>query len=135
MLVTRTVDQISAPTADDRNAVLAAPVATVSFERAFAAWQCLHVLEVSRPQTASPPLAEARVVFWNAERLKYLAPSASLLERAGADILLLCEVDVGMARSGNRHTIGELSSRLGTGYAFVEFVELGLGNARERVWH
>ena len=37
---------------------------------------------------------------------------------------------------GNRHTVADLRSRLGTGYVFgVEFVELGLGDARERAWH
>ena len=41
-----------------------------------------------------------------------------------------------MARTGNRHTVADLARELGTGYAFgVEFVELGLGDARERAWH
>lgn len=136
MLVTRSIDRFEGPSADDRDAVLMAPVAADRFERAFVGWECLHAVELRHPVTLAPPMPAARVVFWNAERLKYPAPSASLLERAGADILLLCEVDVGMARSGNRHTVGDLSSRLGTGYAFgVEFVELGLGDARERAWH
>jgi len=41
-----------------------------------------------------------------------------------------------MARSGNRHTTADLAAALDMGYAYgVEFVELGLGDAREQAWH
>ncbi len=50
----------------------------------------------------------------------------------GASVALLSEMDLGMARSGNRHTTRDLAESLGAGYAFgVEFVELGLGFGRE----
>ncbi len=83
---------------------------------------------------AVPPVV--RVAAWNAERLKHVAASAALLERAGADIVLLSEADLGMARSGNRDTAADLAAALGMGYVYgVEFVELGLGDARETRWH
>jgi endonuclease/exonuclease/phosphatase family metal-dependent hydrolase len=81
-----------------------------------------------------PVGARLRVAAWNAERLKYHAPSAALLR--GADVVLLTEADIGMARSGNRHTVRDLAEALGMGWAYgVEFVELGLGDARESEWH
>ena len=41
-----------------------------------------------------------------------------------------------MARSGQRHTAHDLAAALDQGYAFgIEFLELGLGNARERRVH
>jgi endonuclease/exonuclease/phosphatase family metal-dependent hydrolase len=41
-----------------------------------------------------------------------------------------------MARSGNRHAIADLAGALSAGWVFgVEFVELDLGDARERRWH
>ena len=136
MLVTRTIDRIAAPSLAERTAVLSAPLEAGSFETAFVGIDCLHAIEVVEPASVAPTVATARVVFWNAERLKYFEPSAELVEGACADIVLLCEVDVGMARSGNRHTVVDLATRLGTGYAFgVEFVELGLGDARERGWY
>ena len=136
MLVTRTVDRIQAPTSAERDAVLAAPIRADSFEAAFAAWPCLHAIEVAESPASVAAVASARVVFWNAERLKYPAASAALLAAASADVLLLCEVDVGMARSDNRHTVADLAAQLATGYTFgAEFVELGLGDARERAWH
>jgi endonuclease/exonuclease/phosphatase family metal-dependent hydrolase len=92
----------------------------------------LHLIEhgaAPRPATARPSL---RIAAWNAERLKFADPSARLLMASGADILLLTETDLGMARSGNRHTTADLAQAAGMGFAFgVEFVELGLGDVRE----
>jgi endonuclease/exonuclease/phosphatase family metal-dependent hydrolase len=90
-----------------------------------------------RPASAERPVAaRLRVAAWNAERLKYRAPSAALLRDAGADVVLLTEADIGMARSGNRHTVRDLADALGMGWAYgVEFAELGLGDARECEWH
>jgi len=86
------------------------------------------------PDESAPLPGRLRVAAWNAERLKYAAPSAALLR--GADVVLLTEADIGMARSGNRHTVRDLAEALGMGWAYgVEFVELGLGDARESEWH
>lgn len=137
MLVTATVDRLAPPDAEALTRAVEEPIQPAGFRAAFDRWTCLHAIEtVPSPAEVSPKPSSARVVFWNAERLKYSEPSVSLLESAQADILLLCEVDVGMARSGNRHTVADLAARLGTGYMFgVEFVELGLGDSRERAWH
>ncbi|MFO1035825.1 MAG: endonuclease/exonuclease/phosphatase family protein [Geminicoccaceae bacterium] len=136
MLVTRCVERIDLPSPAQREAVLREPVTETSFRRAFDEFESLHAVEVMASPAAADRLDTARIVFWNAERLKYAAPSAAMLERAAGDVVLLCEVDLGMARSGNRHTVADLAAALGTGYVFgVEFVELGLGDARERAWH
>jgi endonuclease/exonuclease/phosphatase family metal-dependent hydrolase len=73
---------------------------------------------------------------WNIERCKHVGPTAALLARTGADVILLSEMDHGMARSGNRHTTADVAGALGHGHVFAtEFVELGLGDDRERRWH
>ena len=94
-------------------------------------------LEVVAPPRASPPAAESlRVVAWNAQRCRDPEAAAALLRTTGGGIFLLSELDLGMARSRQRHTARELASRLGCGYAFgVEFLELGLGDAHERAAH
>ena len=137
MLVTTTVDRVAPPSADELTRVAEEPIEPTGFRAAFDQWSCLHAIEaVAAPGEASPMPSSARVVFWNAERLKYPEPTAALLATTQADVLLLCEVDVGMGRSGNWHTVADLAARLSTGYIFgVEFVELGLGDARERTWH
>jgi endonuclease/exonuclease/phosphatase family metal-dependent hydrolase len=136
MLVTRIVERTLAPAQAERQATIDAPVAPASFGAAFAAFATLHEVE-ARP--APRPVAvrnPARIAFWNAERLKYLDASIAALAGLDADALMLCEVDLGMARTGNRHTIAELAGALGAGHVFgTEFVELGLGDLREQAWH
>jgi endonuclease/exonuclease/phosphatase family metal-dependent hydrolase len=96
----------------------------------------LSAVEYRPPETIAAPRTPLRLAAWNAERLKYGAASAALFRSLDPDIVLLSESDVGMARSGNRHTTADLAAALDMGYAYgVEFVELGLGDEREREWH
>jgi endonuclease/exonuclease/phosphatase family metal-dependent hydrolase len=105
-------------------------------DRFAAALPCLHAIELAASPNPRQLGRRIRIAAWNAERCKYPAESAALLAGIGADIVLLTELDIGMARSGNRHTVRELAQSLGCGYAFgVEYVELGLGDDREKAWH
>ena len=94
-----------------------------------------------RVEQAAPPAPRAeprelRVVAWNLERGRQLAAAAAVLSREAPDVVLLSEMDVGMARSGQHHTTRVLATSLGHGYAYaVEFVELGLGSPAERTRH
>jgi endonuclease/exonuclease/phosphatase family metal-dependent hydrolase len=77
-----------------------------------------------------------RVVAWNAQRCREPARAAEFLRATGADVFLLSELDVGMARSGQVNAPRELAGRLGCSSAFaVEFLELGLGDAHEQREH
>lgn len=87
-------------------------------------------------KTAALPGSVTRVMAWNAARCTDVDASARLIQASTADIILLTEMDWGMARSGQVHTARELASRLSRGYAYaVEFLELGLGDDRERAAH
>ena len=77
---------------------------------------------VRRHVSASQPAGEPkpgglRVVQWNLEhgnRFEAIAQALSTHPAlAGADLVTLNEVDLGMARSGNRDVAGELARRLG----------------------
>jgi endonuclease/exonuclease/phosphatase family metal-dependent hydrolase len=95
-----------------------------------------NAIEIRGPAPVIRPDGPLRIAGWNAERLKYHLASADLVAGVAPDVLLLTETDIGMARSGNRHTTADLAGALGMGYAYgVEFLELGLGDDRERVWH
>jgi len=88
---------------------------------------------VELPSPAPGPGDALRVVAWNAQRCPDPGRAAEFLRASGADVFLLSELDVGMARSGQRHTPRELAARLGCAAAFaVEFLELGLGDPREQ---
>jgi endonuclease/exonuclease/phosphatase family metal-dependent hydrolase len=73
-----------------------------------------------------------RAVQWNIFKGITFDAIADALDRhaalRGAEILLLNEVDVGMARSGNRHVAADLAERLGLHWAFVpSYLELTKG--------
>src|SRR4051794_12946726 len=73
-----------------------------------------------------------RVGVWNVERLRDIEAVGSLLGRHRPEIILLSEVDKGMARSRIRHCLADLAGRLGHSFAYgVEFVELDLGDEKE----
>lgn len=105
-------------------------------DRLAAALRCLQAVELVPPPRPRRLGGRVRVASWNVERCKYLPESVALLAGIGADVVLLTELDIGMARSRNRRTVRELAEGLGAGYAFgVEYVELGLGDGREKLWH
>jgi endonuclease/exonuclease/phosphatase family metal-dependent hydrolase len=138
MLVSEaTTTALAPPSQDERAALLRLPPTAESHAAVVARHHALFDrVEAAPPPTAKSLTGSARIAFWNAERGKYLDASAALLGGLHADAFLLCELDLGMARSGQIHTTRALAGRLGTGYAFaVEFLELGLGDAREQAWH
>lgn len=88
------------------------------------------LVEHSARGGAEPLSLPIRVAAWNLERC--LFPEASAEALRGADLVLLSEMDDGMARTGQRHTSAEIAAALGMDYAYaVEFIELGLGSPIE----
>ena len=77
-----------------------------------------------------------KVLGWNAERGGYYDKFYNLIqekkELQEPLVILLNEMDIGMARSGNVHTARRLALQLGMNYAFgVEFLELTSGTEEE----
>jgi endonuclease/exonuclease/phosphatase family metal-dependent hydrolase len=60
----------------------------------------------------------ARVAAWNIQRGRRFDEIVAALRAIDADVVLLAEVDCGMARSGNRHVARALADALGMSYAF-----------------
>lgn len=117
--------------------MLALPPSLDTHARLLEELQDLAALEQASPPdgAAGAPADDdgLRVVAWNAERGRFPDGAAAMLGAAGAQVHLLSELDWGMARTGQRHTARDLAERLGCGYVYgVEFLELGLGDARER---
>jgi len=78
-----------------------------------------------------------RIVAWNIERGKQLAGQIDALRHDAylqdADVLLLTETDIGMARSGNVDVARTLASTLGMHYAFSPcYLSLVKGSGVER---
>jgi len=96
----------------------------------------INEIEV-RNAAAGEPRNPLRVAAWNLERGRCWREAAVLIREHPAlrspDVLLLNEMDLGMARSGNLHTTRALAEALDLNYAYgVEFLELTGGDAEER---
>jgi len=73
------------------------------------------------------------VAAWNVERCLFPEKTAAHLAPIAPQIVLLSEVDHGMARTAQRHTTADVARALGMTYAYgVEFHELDLGGPTER---
>ena len=95
-----------------------------------------HVEVGPPPPTLEDPSGSATITFWNVERGRFPDQQAALLQAQNAAAHLLCELDLGMARTGQRHTTRDLARRLDCTYAYaVEFLELEHGNAQEKRDH
>ena len=86
--------------------------------------------------SASPESGAVRATAWNIERGTHMDEIVRLLEghevMCRSDVLLLTELDYGMARSGNRHVAREMAERLGMAYAFAPcYVNLSKGSGLE----
>ena len=132
-----TCEEISGVSVARRRALAAGATSPEDHARAAAEIDALHNIEFRKPPSPALVLdGSARVAFWNIDRGRHPDASAALLVNAGADVNLVCELDLGMARTGQRHTTRDLADRLSQGYAFgVEFVELGLGDKNEQNQH
>ena len=75
-------------------------------------------------------LLRLKIAEWNAERGTNWQVLPNFIPNA--DIIILNEMDWGMARSSNNHTIRSMANSLRMNYAYgVEFLELTNGNAGE----
>lgn len=94
----------------------------------------MNAVEVGGQPAAATPLAfPLTVAAWNLERCLFPEDSAAHIAATGASLVLLSEMDDGMARTGQRNTTAEVARELSMQYAYgVEFIELGLGSETER---
>lgn len=132
-LETLTTEALVPPSIASRAAWAAEAAVPERHDTLFETLPVLQSLEVRAAPRSRALGFSLRVAFWNAERCRSVAGGVSLLSSVRPDVVLLAEMDVGMARSNQRHTVRDLAVGLGAGYAFgVEFIELSAGNAAER---
>ena len=72
-----------------------------------------------------------RVIEYNAERGRWWKEAADVMK--DYDVIILNEMDIGMARSDQQHTTRLMAQYLGMNYAWgLEFVELTVGDSNDR---
>jgi len=121
----------------ERQDILAGLKDLATHRRHFDRLAALREIEAGgHPPTRAAIPGPAKVLFWNVERLRHIDAITATLREEKADVGLLCEIDRGMARSGNGDPMVELAQRLGQGFVYaVEFIELDLGDPKEKAAH
>lgn len=131
-LIHKATSAITSPDINIRNTATTVDADQTNHTAYLETWPCFQTIELVQPPTVVPEPEILNIVAWNLERCKRVEESAALLKHVKADVVLATEMDIGMARSAQRHTPKDLARELGFGYAFgVEFVELGTGDSYE----
>lgn len=100
-----------------------------------AAVPAMQGLEVCGRGPSDPLPADYRVVAWNLERCLFPQKTAAHLAPHAPSVLLLGEMDNGMARAGQANTTAEIAAAMGMHYVYgVEFYEMDLGGPTERAF-
>jgi endonuclease/exonuclease/phosphatase family metal-dependent hydrolase len=130
--MTKRVTALTLPSQALRHNALAA----IDQQTAYASWhsqfECLH--EIQRLPAARNVEAPTtlRIGAWNLERGRHWYEASQLIQALDLDVILLSEMDLGMARSDQQHTTRQLAEALNYHALFaVEFVELELGSEWE----
>lgn len=127
------VSQLTHVPIADREAMREGPRDCATHLRLAAATPALGQIEIGGAASRENAGETLTVVAWNVERLRHGDAVAATVVGQSPDVVLLSEVDQGMARSGNGHPLRALADRLGHAFAYgVEFIELDGGNEAER---
>lgn len=122
-------------TDDERSAILGAPRTSEAHRRLLGSLPAMNAVQTGGDASVKQLSGDLSVVAWNVERCLFPEDSAAHVAEKKPDIVLLSEVDHGMARTKQRHTTEEMAAALGMTYAFgVEFYEMDLGGETERAF-
>ncbi|WP_394154848.1 endonuclease/exonuclease/phosphatase family protein [Loktanella salsilacus] len=128
-----TLPELPLVSQDQRNAILSSPRTAAGHRALMQAIPAMNAVQCGGTASAAVLPDTLSVAAWNVERCLFPQASADLLRPYAPDIVLLSEMDCGMARTGQRHTAADMAMALGMAYAFgVEFHELDLGGPTER---
>lgn len=133
LFTTATTDALPRVTPDQHAAIHAAPRTPEAHADLMAQIPAMGLIETGGTPAQEVLPDEITIVAWNLERGYFPGAAADVVQ--GADVVLLSEMDKGMARTGQRHPTAEMAARLGMAYAYgVEFHELDLGGPTERLF-
>lgn len=132
-MITTVLDVLPLVSDGQRAQIVSAPRTVPSHRTLLADTPAMNAVQVGGTAGRTVLAASVTVVAWNVERCLFPEDTAAHLTPLAPDIVLLSEVDHGMARTGQRHTTEVVAAALGMSYAFgVEFFEMGLGGPTER---
>ncbi|MBY6004964.1 endonuclease [Salipiger bermudensis] len=128
-MIRATVAELPVPTEADL-ALRSLPRTIAAHDAHMAMVAGMNAIETGGAAAPAPLALPLTVGAWNLERC--LFPEASAQKLADCQLVLLSEMDHGMARTGQRNTTRDIAGALDMSYAYaVEFLELGLGSPIE----
>ena len=131
-MIFATTNQLTALSQTERNAIAALPRDVAAHDAHLAALPCMTTVEVGGTAPAAPLAFPFTVAAWNLERCLFPDASAAKIAATKSQVVLLSEMDSGMARTAQAHTTAEVAAALGMAFAYgIEFIELGLGSETE----
>jgi endonuclease/exonuclease/phosphatase family metal-dependent hydrolase len=134
-LITKQVATLPPINDVDRKRVMTAPRTADAHRALLGEMPAMNAVQVGGAASVSALPNQLTVAAWNVERCLFPEETAAHLATVTPNIVLLSEVDHGMARTGQRHTTEVMASQMGMVYAFgVEFHELDLGGETERAF-
>lgn len=129
------VSELPVVTTADRAQILAAPRTSDAHRTLLAGLAGMNAVQTGGAPSRARLPADCTVLAWNLERCLFPRQSAAHVAGVAPQVLLLSEMDHGMARTKQRHTTEEMARALGMTYAFgVEFFEMDLGGETERAF-
>jgi len=133
--MTPAVAELPVVNASERASITQAPRTSEAHRKLLAALPGLNAVQHGGVATLPELSSEFTVLAWNLERCLFPEDSAAHLAEIAPQVVLLSEMDHGMARTKQRHTTEDMARALGMAYAFgVEFFEMDLGGETERAF-
>lgn len=116
-----------------RDTILSSPRTAAAHATFMAGIPAMRALESGGLASARTLPRSFTAAAWNLERGLFPEASAAHLAAQSPAIVLLSEMDSGMARTAQRNTSADIAAALGMAYAYgVEFFEMALGGPIER---
>lgn len=133
-MIRDTVSAFTVPSQEERDSVRSLEKTAAVHEETLASLACMNTVRVGGTSPAPAPVAfPFTVAAWNLERCLFPQASAAKLRQTGSPLILLSEMDEGMARTAQTDSTALIADDLAMSYAYgVEFLETSLGSEIER---
>jgi endonuclease/exonuclease/phosphatase family metal-dependent hydrolase len=135
-MIRKTVSNFDIPSHEERRSFRTLEKTLSIHEAILASLPCMNAVRTGGTTASAAPLAlPFTVAAWNLERCLFPEESAAKLRMTAAPLLLLSEMDEGMARTAQKDPTAIVAHELAMTYVYgVEFLELSLGSEIERAF-
>ncbi|MEF0862641.1 MULTISPECIES: endonuclease/exonuclease/phosphatase family protein [Rhizobium] len=133
-MIRSTVSAFAVPSQEERKGFISLEKTPDVHAAKLASLACMNTVRIGGATGEVRPLGfPFTVAAWNMERCLFPLESAAKLQATKAPLILLSEMDEGMARTEQNDPTAIVAGELGMNYAYgVEFLELSLGSEIER---